>query len=143
MRNRQLKPAYNVHIEVNSEYITGIELFSDRNDVKTLRPFLRHLEQFHHAWYDEVVTDGGYESLDNYLYLHSTDKLVSLSPATMSKEYKKQIGRVEDMEYNAEKDYFIRVQGRRLSLWREYTELQNGQLVSNAWYRCENCDDCP
>lgn len=27
MRNGQMKPAYNVHIGVNSEYITGIELF--------------------------------------------------------------------------------------------------------------------
>ena len=41
MRNGQLKPGYNVQIAVNSEYITGIEAFSDRNDVRTLRPFLR------------------------------------------------------------------------------------------------------
>ena len=34
MRNGQLKPAYNVQIGVNSEYITGIELFFDRNDVE-------------------------------------------------------------------------------------------------------------
>lgn len=42
MRNGQLKPAYNVQIGVNSEYITGIELFSDRNDVKTLQPLSYH-----------------------------------------------------------------------------------------------------
>ena len=39
MRNGQLKPAYNVQIGVNSEYITGIELFFDRPDVRTLQPF--------------------------------------------------------------------------------------------------------
>ena len=30
MRNGQLKPGYNVQIAVNSEYITGLEAFSDR-----------------------------------------------------------------------------------------------------------------
>ena len=30
MRNGQLKPAYNVQIAVNSEYITGIDAFSNR-----------------------------------------------------------------------------------------------------------------
>lgn len=40
VRNGQLKPAYNVQIAVNSEYITGIEAFSDRTDVRTLKPFL-------------------------------------------------------------------------------------------------------
>ena len=41
MRNGQLKPAYNVQIAVNSEYITGIEVFSNRTDYGTLEPFLR------------------------------------------------------------------------------------------------------
>ena len=40
MRNGQLKPGYNVQIAVNSEYITGLEAYSDRNDVRTLRPML-------------------------------------------------------------------------------------------------------
>ena len=72
MRNGQLKPGYNVQIAVNSEYITGIEAFWDRNDVRTFRPFLQHLERFHQVRYEEVVADAGYESLDNYLYLEST-----------------------------------------------------------------------
>ena len=53
MRNGQLKPGYNVQIAVNREYITGIEAFSDRTDVKTLKPFLRRLEDFHHARYKQ------------------------------------------------------------------------------------------
>ena len=47
MRNGRLKPGYNVQIGVNSEYITGIEVVSDRSDVKTLKPFLWRLEGFH------------------------------------------------------------------------------------------------
>ena len=32
MRNGQLKPAYNVQIAVNSEYISGVDVFSNRTD---------------------------------------------------------------------------------------------------------------
>ena len=47
MRNGQLKPAYNVQIAVNSEYITGIEAFSNWIDVGTFIPFMRKLELAH------------------------------------------------------------------------------------------------
>ena len=47
MRNGQLKPGYNVQIAVNSEYITGLEAFSDRGDAKTFRPMMRKLAEKH------------------------------------------------------------------------------------------------
>ena len=35
------------------------------------------------------------------------------------------------------------VRGRKLYLRREATQVQDGQLVSAAWYRCEECGGCP
>lgn len=147
MRNGQLKPGYNVQIAVNSEYITGIEAFSDRADNKTLKPFLRRLERFHQTRYEEVVADAGYESLDNYLYLESTGQTCFVKPTNYdqkkSRKFKKQIGRVENMTYDPEEDSFTCAQGRKLTLRRECTEQREGQLVSTAWYRCEDCTVCP
>ena len=147
MRNGQLKPGYNVQIAVNSEYITGIEAFSDRNDVRTLRPFLRRLEKFQQARYEEVVADAGYESLDNYLYLDSTGQTCLIKPANYDqkkrKKFQKQIGRIENMAYDPEEDCFTCAQGRKLSLCREYTEEKDSRFVTTAWYRCENCAGCP
>lgn len=147
MRNGQLKPAYNVQIGVNSEYITGIDLFSDRNDVKTLQPFLHRMEQFHQARYEEVVADAGYESLENYLYLDSTGQTCFIKPTNYDqkkkKNFKKQIGRIENMSYDPAEDCFTCTQGRRLPLRRECTELKDGQFVTSAWYRCEDCSGCP
>ena len=80
MRNGQLKPGYNVQIAVNSEYITGIEAFSDRTDVRTLRPMLEQLSQWHRTRYEEVVTDAGYESLENYLYLEQNGQMCFIKP---------------------------------------------------------------
>ena len=80
MRKGQLKPAYNVQIAVNSEYITGIEAFSNWTDVGTFIPFMRKLELAHQQRYEEVATDAGYESLDNYLYLDANGQMSFIKP---------------------------------------------------------------
>ena len=93
------------------------------------------------------MADAGYESLENYLYLDSTDQVCFIKPTNYdqkkSKKFQKQIGRVENMAYDPEKDCFICAQGRKLTLSRERTEEKDGQLVSTAWYRCESCAGCP
>ena len=47
------------------------------------------------------------------------------------------------MTYDPEEDSFTCAQGRKLTLRRECTEQREGQLVSTAWYRCEDCTGCP
>ncbi len=147
MGNGQLKPAYNVQIAVNSEYITGLEVFSDRSDVKTLKPFLRKLERSHQARYEEVVADAGYESLENYLYLDANAQLCFIKPTNYDQKkkgsFKKQIGRVENMQYDPEEDCFTCAQGRKLYLRQECTEEIEGRFITTAQYRCENCSGCP
>ena len=147
MRNGQLKPAYNVQIAVNSEYITGIDVFSNRTDFGTLIPFLKQVQRHHEVKYKEVTADAGYESLENYLFLEENGQLSLIKPANYevqkTKKFKKQIGRMENMTYDAEEDFFICAEGKRLSLRRETTELQNGHFVTTAYYRCENCKNCP
>jgi len=147
MRNGQLKPAYNVQIAVNSEYITGLEVFSNRTDFGTLVPFLSRMQMMHRAKYKEVTADAGYESLENYLFLEQNGQTSFIKPtnyeAKKTAKYRKQIGRIENMRYDAEEDVFLCAEGRRLSLRRESTELKNGQYITTAWYRCEDCRNCP
>ena len=147
MRNGQLKPAYNVQIAVNSEYITGLEVFSNRTDFGTLVPFLSRMQMMQQAKYKEVTADAGYESLENYLFLEQNGQTSFIKPtnyeAKKTAKYRKQIGRIENMRYDAEEDVFLCAEGRRLSLRRESTELKNGQYITTAWYRCEDCRNCP
>ena len=147
MRNGQLKPGYNVQIAVNSEYITGIDAFSNRTDYGTLVPFLRTLQQKHGGKYDSVTADAGYERLGNYLFLESNGQMSFIKPANHEqrkhRKFKKQIGRMENMTYDADEDCFLCTQGRRLPLRRECTDLQDGCFVTTAWYRCEDCRGCP
>ena len=147
MRNGQLKPGYNVQIAVNSEYITGLEVFSDRSDVKTFRPMMRKLAEKHGKRYEETVADAGYESQENYLYLEQNGQVCFIKPANYdqkkTKKFKRQIGRIENMAYCHDDDCFICTQGRKLKLRRETTEQRHGQFVTTAWYRCEDCVGCP
>ena len=147
MRNGQLKPGYNVQIGVNSEYITGLDVFSDRADVKTLRPMLNKLARWHQTRYEEVVADAGYESLENYLYLEQNGQTCFIKPTNYeqkkSKKFHKQIGRVENMTYHREEDCFTCAQGRKLTLRRECMEVKDSRLVSTARYQCEDCRGCP
>ena len=45
MQNGQLKPAYNVQIGVESEYIIGLGLFPNPTDTTTLPPFLDRVQE--------------------------------------------------------------------------------------------------
>lgn len=69
MRNSQLKPGYNVQIGVESEYVTGVGRFQDRNDIATLIPMLEKMKENLGRKYTNVIADLGYESEENYLYL--------------------------------------------------------------------------
>ena len=146
MRNGQLKPGYNVQIGVNSEYITGIDVFSNRTDYGTMVPFMKTMQRKHGKKYKSATTDAGYERFNNYLYLEANGQLSFIKPANYeqqkSKSFKKQIGRMENMTYDAEDDSYTCTQGRKLNLRRECTELQNGRFITTAWYRCESCSDC-
>ena len=120
MRNGQLKPAYNVQIAVNSEYITGVDVFSDRTDLGTLVPFLKTLQREHGKKYDSVTADAGYERLGNYLFLESNGQMSFIKPANYeqqkSAKYKKQLGRMDNMTYDADEDCYTCANGRKLLL---------------------------
>ena len=89
------------------------------------------------------MADAGYESLDNYLYRDSTGQTCLVKPTNYDQKkrrnFKKQIGRVENMVCDPEKDSSTCAQGRKLTLRRECTEIRDGRPVSTAWYRCKNC----
>ena len=147
MRNGQLKPGYNVQIAVNSEYITGIEVFSNRTDYGTLEPFLRELEKKHGQKYQKITADAGYESLDNYLFLEENGQLSFIKPQNHdvkeTKKFQSQIGRAENMEYDAEADAYVCVMRKMLSMYRESKDKYSKHNVTVSHYRCEDCKGCP
>lgn len=149
MRNGQLKAGYNVQFAVNSEYITGLGVFSNRTDYGTFIPLLTKLYEKHN-WqkYEDVVGDSGYESLANYRYLKEHGQSAYIKPnnytSSKTKKYKAQIGRVENMTYCQPSDYFLCANGQHLDCYGTYNEIaKDGTQRQVSHYRCESCADCP
>ena len=148
MQNGQLKPGYNIQAAVEGEYILGIDVSSERSDVKTLIPFLEKLNSLEMFVLKNIICDAGYESEENYLYLKSHNLVSYIKPANYEQSKKKsyglRYGRTENMEYHELGDVYVCKAGR--ILWRSGTRHEktaSGYISEKAVYRCENCDGCP
>ena len=71
MRNAQLKPAYNLQLGVEGEYITGFDISSERSDQLTLIPLIDKMDKNIGVKYQDVTADAGYESEENYTYFEN------------------------------------------------------------------------
>ena len=64
-----------------------------------------------------MTADAGYERLGNYLFLEANGQMSFIKPANHEqrkhRKFKKQIGRMENMTYDADEDCFLCTQGRR------------------------------
>ena len=147
MKNGQLKPAYNVQLAVNSEYITGAAAFSNRTDSGTLIPFLNHIQKMQGQSYRDIVADAGYESVNNYLYLEQHGQNCFIKPISYetrkTKKYKSQFWRVENMTSLEHEDGFLCAGGKKLLFTRSSTKKENGFASTTDYYRCEDCSGCP
>ena len=148
MNNSQLKPGYNVQFAVNSGFVTGIGVFSDRTDFGTLIPFLHFMQNRHGRKYEKVIADSGYESLANYRWLEANGQTAFIKPnnyeSSQKRSFKAQLGRMENMDYYKPDDCFICKNGRHLDFVSKYTShAKDGTEREISVYRCEDCSDCP
>jgi transposase len=147
MRNAQLKPAYNVQIGVESEYITSAGIFQDRSDTTTLIPFLKEMDSKLGTKYTNIIADSGYESEENYLYLEGTKQKYYIKPQSYEqwkkRSFKKDISKRENMQYDSEKDQYTCVNGKKLNpVGTTHRTSSTGYQSEITIYECENCSDC-
>ena len=147
LQNGQLKPAYNVQVAVSSEYVIGIGVYPNPNDILTLRPFLQQIETWYPGKFHKIVADAGYEGESNYDFLHTHGYASYIHPKNAEQKKKKSfrtdIGRMENMTYVEEGDYFICAKGRHLT--KQYTRDQiraDGYVQTTSVYACQKCSYC-
>jgi len=71
MRNRQLKPGYNLQISTNNQFIVNYSHHPNPTDTNTLTSHLREFERLYDRMPEVAVADAGYGSEENYLALKS------------------------------------------------------------------------
>lgn len=147
MKNGQLKPGYNVNVATVSEYIIGNYISADRTDTKTFIPFLEKLCSKHPV--KRVVVDSGYESEENYQYVDGSEQLsLFVKPSNheqkKKRKYQTDIGRRENMPYDAQKDEYTCAQGKKLTaVSTKVRRSETGYRQEVTVYECFDCANCP
>lgn len=147
MRNSQLKPGYNLQIGVEAEYITGVGVFSERNDLGTLKPMLENMTNSSGHKYNNVIADSGYESEEAYVYLEENEYKAYIKPQTYEKwkkrSFKNDISKRENMEYDKEKDEYTCHNGKKLRfIYSSIKTSGTGYKADVSFYECESCEGC-
>jgi len=148
MGNGQLKPAYNLQLGVDSEYIVWATVGPQPTDTTTLKPFLEEVKQNLGHTYKKIIADSGYESEENYVYLEENNQLAFIKPSnyeiSRTKKYRTDISRRENMEYDPEHDCYICRNGKKLiAIGERKSKSKTGYTTTKTVYSCESCDGCP
>ena len=148
MLNGQLKPAYNLQHGVDSEYITWLTINPNPTDTKTLIPFLKDMEQNLGFKYTEIVADAGYESEENYLFIEANGQTAFIKPnnyeISKKRRFKTDIGKMENMDYDKENDFYICKNNRKLTAqYEKKGKTATGYRRTTTVYKCSDCSGCP
>jgi len=148
LQTGQLKPAYNVQMGTENQFVLGYSLHQQASDSACLIPHLESVRRQLQELPPRMVADGGYGSEENYAYLEKAgvDYFVKypLFDREQKRSWRKQIYRVENWPYDAEGDQFTCPQGRGLH-YRKTDRVQtaNGYLSWRRRYECPDCSGCP
>jgi hypothetical protein len=148
MKNGQLKPAYNVQIGTENQFITHFDFFPNPNDFFTFIPFNNGFKERYNKMPAKQVADSGYGSEENYEFMQNNDieafVKYPLFHAEQKKKYKSNAFLPQNLYYNAEKDYFVCPMGQHMEKIGNSTRKSESGFVSNTiLYQAKNCSDCP
>jgi transposase len=151
MRNRKLKPGYNVQIGTEQQFVTGYSIHQRPGDSTCLIPHLEKVRTQLGRLPKKVIADAGYGSEENYAYLEDQEIEAYVKYGTYDREQKKR-RKIPEREtywasnwvYDDQRDEFTCPQGKRLRY--EYTSkirTDNGYPAERRVYRCADCEHCP
>jgi len=148
MKNGQLKPAYNVQISTENQFVTHFDFFPNPTDFLTFIPFNNGFKARYDKMPKKEVADSGYGSEENYEFMQNTDieafVKYPLFHAEQKKKYKNNAFLAQNLYYNAENDYFVCPMGQHMEKIGVSTRKNDSGYVSNITiYQAKNCNDCP
>ena len=144
MRNGQLKPAYNIQNAVDSGYVVGVTVSSDRADYYTCKPTMELLNSRLEWRYENYAADSGYDCNENFRYLKESGVTAFIKPQdweiSRKRSYRNDIGKYQNMKYDEAGDFFICANSRKLKRNGRET-YKNGTLYTQ--YECSwGCKSC-
>ena len=149
MLNGQLKPAYNLQISSNNQYIVNYSLHQTTADTTTLQPHTEIYKQQYQQRPEVIVADAGYGSEENYQYLMENNienfvKYNYFDKDQRSKKDKKHPFKPDTLYYNNKEDYYICPMGQYMHcIGTHQTKTKTGFIQTMHRYQAANCNGCP
>lgn len=151
MKNRSLKPGYNVQIGTENQFIVGYSIHQVSTDSSTLPAHIRQVKDNLGVLPKTVIADAGYGSEENYLELEKEQIEAYVKYNTFYKESKKKRKANEkdkylarNFRYDQVKNEFICPQNKHLVFEGvKKIETDAGFRTERSVYRCYDCKGCP
>jgi hypothetical protein len=147
------KPAYNVQLGTENQFVVGFSLHQRPGDTSCLIPHLEGLQHNLGRLPKNIIADAGYGSEENYAYLedHQLGNYVKYN--TFHREQikhrkpeliRQKMFRSESFPYDEQHDEFIcpAMQPLTYRYTRSY-KSENGYQSERRVYECDHCPSCP
>jgi transposase len=149
MKNGQLKPGYNVQMGTENQFIVGYSIHQSAGDTGCMKEHLEELKKnLGGKLPSNIIADAGYGSEENYEYLEKEELGNYVKYNTFHKEASKKWRtdpvRVQNWQYNEEKDEYVCSNGRELIyLYTRTQKSKNGYVSTIRVYESRDCQGCP
>lgn len=148
MKNGQLKPAYNVQIATENQFITNLGIYQRAGDTLTLPSMLDDFKNSYKKQSKIVVADAGYGSEHNYEFMEDNHIEAYVKYNYFHKEqkrgWKKNPFAVQNLFFNKDRDFFICPMGQKLiNIGQKNSKSEIGYISTLTRYQALSCQGCP
>jgi len=147
------KPAYNVQIGTEGQFIVGFSVHGRAGDTACLIPHLEHVRQHLGRLPRKVVADAAYGSEENYAYLeqHGAGNFLKYNTFYQDTHHyrKPEVARAhqfraEHFRYDPATDHFLCPADKPLHyVSTTHQTTDNGYKTERRIYACQDCTGCP
>jgi len=142
------KPAYNVQLGTEGQFIVGFSVHQQPNDGACLKPHLEEVAQYLGCLPKKWVGDGAYGTEENLSYAEKTASIAYLKYSTFHQEskakYRDDPFRAENFAYDPDSDCFTCPAGRELPFDHSFIwKTNSGFPIHKSSYVCLDCRGCP
>jgi hypothetical protein len=148
MQNGQLKPAHNLQIGTENQFLTHFDFFANPTDTLTMVPFFEGWHERYNRKPQTAVADAGYGSEENYEFMEDNNIMAYVKYNYFHAEQKKKFREngfiAQNLFYNVQDDYFVCPMGQHLQNKGRTTKTnQHGYKSEITIYEAANCNGCP
>lgn len=143
----QLKPAYNVQIATENQFILGYGVYQKAADTSVLIPFLEKVKTQLKELPQNIIADAGYGSEENYDYITASNignyVKYNMFDSENTNEHKKKIFLSDHFEYDKDNDQYKCPSGQILDFYRiKEIQTDNGYKSERRVYKSRSCQQC-